>query len=99
MIILNALYKRPENEDEFQSYYKNTHMPLALKTPGLLKADAEMITSVFMGERDNYYMIARLYFETREDFDTAMSSPENQAAGRDLKNFAKAGVDLFVTEI
>ena len=74
-------------------------MPLAKKVPGLLKAEVEMVTTVFAGEKDEFYMLARLYFENEESFQTAMKSPENAATGKDLRNFAQAGVSLFVTKL
>ena len=74
-------------------------MPLAKKVPGLLKAEVEMVTTIFAGEKDDFYMLARLYFENEERFQTAMNSPENAATGKDLRNFAQAGVSLFVTKL
>ena len=99
MIILNALYKTPSDKDAFHTYYDTVHMPLAKKVPGLLKAEVEMVTTVFAGEKDDFYMLARLYFENEESFQSAMKSPENAATGKDLRNFAQAGVSLFVTKL
>jgi len=98
MIILNALYKKPENESAFQDYYNKTHMPLVMKVPGLFKAEAELVTKTFMGDPDDFYMIARMYYEDKETFGKAMRSPENQATGKDLANFSQSGVSLFITE-
>ncbi|MEM7728341.1 MAG: EthD family reductase [Pseudomonadota bacterium] len=95
MIVLNALYKRPSDEAVFMEYYEATHMPLAMSTPGLIRAQAEKVSVVFKGE--DYFMLARLYFPNQEVFDVAMKSPENRAVGKDLANFAQAGVELFVT--
>jgi len=99
MIILNALYKRPEDVVAFQQHYQNTHMPIVMKTPGLIKAEAEMVTSTFMGKPDDYYMLARMYYKNSEDFKTAMRSEENKTTGKDLISFAKGKVSLYVTEI
>lgn len=98
MIILNAVYKKPADEAAFTDHYNNVDLPLAAKTPGLVKAEVEYVSSVFMGDADDYYMIARLYFETEESFTAAMKSDENKAAGRDLAHFAKGRVSLYVTE-
>ena len=98
MIILNALYKKPANIEEFHTYYDSVHMPLVEMVPGLLKAEVEMVTATYSGEKDDFYMIARMYYENDESFKTAMKSPENAATGKDLRNFAQAGVSLFVTK-
>lgn len=99
MIVLNAVYQKPEDEAAFKEHYKNVHMPLMAKTPGLLKTDVEYISSVFIGDADDYYMIARMYFENKDSFKTAMNSDENRAAGKDLMGFAKGRVSLYVTAL
>jgi uncharacterized protein (TIGR02118 family) len=99
MIILNAVYQKPEDEKAFFDHYDNVHLPLTAKIPGLLKAEVERVSSVFMGEPDNYFMVARLYFENKDTFKTAMASSENRATGKDLQNFAKGKVSLYVSEL
>ena len=98
MTILNALYKKPVNIEAFHTYYDTVHMPLVRKVPGLLKAEVEMVTTTYAGEKDDFYMLARMYYENDESFKTAMKSPGNAATGKDLRNFAQAGVSLFVTK-
>lgn len=98
MIILNALYQKPENKEAFHAHYDAVHMPMVLNVPGLVKAEAEMVTTTFAGDKDDYYMLARMYYENSETFKAAMQSEENAATGKDLKNFAQAGVSLFVTK-
>lgn len=98
MIILNALYKKPENKDAFHAHYDAIHMPMVLKVPGLIKAEVEMVTTTFSGQKDDVYMLARMYYENQDAFNAAMQSKENAATGKDLRNFAQAGVTLFVTK-
>lgn len=98
MIILNALYKKPQNTKAFHAHYDTIHMPMVMNVPGLMKAEVEMVTTTFAGERDDFYMLARMYYENSEMFQTAMKSKENAETGKDLRNFAQAGVSLFVTK-
>lgn len=98
MIILNALYKKPDNKEAFHNHYENIHMPLVRKVPGLVKAEAEMVTTTFSGEKDDHYMLARMYYENNDSFKAAMQSKENAATGKDLRNFAQSGVSLFVSK-
>ena len=57
-----------------------------------------MVTATYAGEKDDFYMLTRMYYENDESFKAAMKSPENAATGKDLRNFAQAGVSLFVTK-
>ena len=54
--------------------------------------------AVIFGIRSNscYYLIAELSYASQEVFGAAMESPEGQAAGADVPNFATGGVTMFV---
>jgi uncharacterized protein (TIGR02118 family) len=52
----------------------------------------------FRGESP-YYLIAEMYFESKESFDAAMTSEENRAAGKDLMSFARELVTLLYGEV
>lgn len=97
MIILNALYKKPEDPDKFKAHYNNVHMPLVNKIPGLEKVMVSHVSKVFAGAEDDYYMLAQMFYANDDTFNAAMMSPENKATGVDLANFAQAGVSLFVS--
>jgi uncharacterized protein (TIGR02118 family) len=43
-----------------------------------------------------YYLIAELSYASQEVFGAAMESPEGQAAGADVPNFATGGVTMFI---
>jgi len=47
---------------------------------------------------DPYFLIAEMQFETKEDFDTAMSSDENRATGKDAMQFAKGLITALIAE-
>jgi hypothetical protein len=40
--------------------------------------------------------MAEMRFASRADLDAALASESGRASGRDLRNFAQAGVELFV---
>lgn len=94
---LIALYRRPADEAAFLSHYHDVHMPLVAKTPHLRRAVINRVTGSPMGEAP-YFLIAEMEFANRDDFDAAMKSDENRAAGRDLMSFAKDLVTLVVAE-
>lgn len=98
MIKMMAIYKKPVNKDEFDSYYFNTHLPLASKMPGLRRVEIDKIYGTPFGET-NYYMIANMYFDSKEDLNSALSSPEGRACGKDLKNFTTDNVELVFSQV
>lgn len=97
MYKLIALYKRPEDVDAFEQHYNETHMPLIALVPGISKT---VVNTAFGAPRGEpaYYKIAELWFNTREDFDRAMASDENRAAGKDLMSFARDLVTIVFVE-
>lgn len=94
---LIVLYRKPEDEAAFLDYYETVHTPLVRKVPGLQKLVVNRVTGAPMGETD-LFLIAELHFAGRAEFDAAMRSDENRAAGRDLANFAKGLATLVIAE-
>ena len=81
MFKMIATYKVPADVEAFSSWYKN-HMDLAKKVPLVKEFRFSKITGGPRGASELHF-IAELCFETKEDFQTAMSSAENMAAGKD----------------
>lgn len=98
MVKLVALYKKPENIEEFEDKYYNSHLPLANKMPGLKKVEISKMTGAPMGDAP-YYMMAELYFESMSDLNTAMTSEEGKAAAKNLMGFAKDIVTMMFAEV
>ena len=86
-----ALYKKPADPAAFDSYYKNTHAPLAKKLPGL----QSYTVSDKLAATAPYYMVAILTFESMDALQASLASDQGKAVVADLKNFAQAGVDIM----
>src|SRR5690242_15417403 len=86
MVKLIALYTRPDDVAAFEQHYNEVHLPLIRQVPGLRKLVANTVWGTPRGE-PAYYKIAEMWFDDRAAFDTAMASPENRAAGKDLMSF------------
>lgn len=99
MIQLTVLYGHPQNPAAFDRHYRENHVPLAQKLPGLAGYTANKPAAVSPEESSPYYLIADLYFESMAAFQNALQSPESQAAAGDLANFADGGVTLVVGEV
>jgi uncharacterized protein (TIGR02118 family) len=87
MAKLVALYKKPQNPQEFDERYFNGHVPLAQKIPGLQHFNVSKVMGTPMGESE-WYLMAELHFESMDALKAGMSSPEGKAAGKDAMAFA-----------
>ena len=99
MVKLTLLYGHPADPGSFESYYANTHLPLAAKITGVSRAEFSLVKGAIDGSKSPFYRIAELYFDSLDQMDTSMGSPEGRAAVADLPNFANGGVTTIVSEI
>jgi uncharacterized protein (TIGR02118 family) len=84
-------YGRPTDPAAFDTHYREVHVGLAQKIPGLQRFTIAHPTPLG-GEAP--YLVAELDFESEEAFGAGMGSPEGQAAAADLENFASGGAAL-----
>ena len=76
-----AIYKVPTDINAFTEWYKN-HTEIAKKIPLVKEFRFTKISGGPRGASELHFM-AELCFASEADFKTAMSSPENMAAGKD----------------
>ena len=95
---LIALYKAPADADAFMRHYRETHLPLVARIPGLVKTELTLVERTLMGEQGNF-LLAEMYFADAASFREAMKSPENAATGADLANFAEGLVTVMTGEV
>ena len=76
-----AIYKTPADPAAFDQWY-TAHTEIAKKVPLVKEFRFSKVTGGPRGASDLHF-IAELVFASKEDFKTAMSSPENMAAGKD----------------
>ncbi len=95
MIKATALYGHPTDPQAFETYYAQTHIPIAKKMKEVVKIETTMFLPNADGSPAAYYRMAELYFASPEDLQLAMASPEGQATVADLSNFATGGVTLI----
>jgi uncharacterized protein (TIGR02118 family) len=84
-------YGPPADPAAFDTYYRETHAPLALKQPGLVRLTFGHAQSLDPAQ-PGPYLVAELDFDSEDAMGASMSSPEGRAAGRDIANFATGGV-------
>ena len=91
MIRIVALHRYPPDPEAYEAYYRETHMPLVERVPGVHKVRIGKVVGAPSGEEPGYWLMSEVYFEGPSALDTAMRSPEMRAAMDDVPNFAVDG--------
>jgi len=99
MMKVTVLYGHPTNADQFEKYYKDTHMPIAAKMSGLARLEVTKFVAAPDGGKPAYYRMAELYFTTQAQMEQTLGSVEGQAAVADLPNFATGGVTIAIGSV
>ena len=73
---------KPEDPEEFLRYYMEKHIPIVWTFPNIRRIEIEKGF-----DEGEFFMIARLSFDTIEDLREAITSPERERARADMQNF------------
>lgn len=98
MVKVIALYKHPENKEEFDKHYFETHAPITAKIPGLRKMVVTRITGSPMGGEGKYYLMCEMYYDSYEAMKTALRTDEGKASGKDAMQFAGDLITMMIGE-
>lgn len=98
MAKLIALYKHPENKEEFDDHYFNVHAPITAKIPGLREMKVTKMTGSPMGGEAKYYLMCEMIYDDLESLQAGLRSDEGKASGKDLMGFAGKLVTLMIGE-
>ena len=99
MIKYVALYRMPEDAEQFDKHYFETHVPIVDETPGLVRSEIAKVTRMMLGE-PAYYLMAELYFSDVESMKAAFKTDPWRASGENLQSWG--GMDLvtmFTAEV
>lgn len=80
-----VMYETPKDKEGFESYYFNSHIPLAEKLPNVKSSSINRVVNVQNSDL-NLYLIAEIEFENVEDLQEALRSEEGKKVTDDLKN-------------
>jgi uncharacterized protein (TIGR02118 family) len=92
---LIALYNVPDDADAFDAHYRDVHSGIVARYPGLRDVRLTTPTGV-AGRPAPYHLMAEMVFDTDADLEAALGSEAGIESARDLRNFAVAGVTLFI---
>jgi uncharacterized protein (TIGR02118 family) len=96
MVTLIALYRHPDNVEEFLRHYNDVHIPLVQQMPGIQGIHLTRFTHQADGAHSPYLMMAEMEFLDNDGLKQALNSDAGRQAGRDLTEFAKDIVTLLV---
>lgn len=89
LVVLLTL-KPGTDVESFERHYREVHVPLAKKLPGLKKYTRTLVRPSSHRPAP-YYRMAQLYFEDYDSLKRAMASPESQATLKDAGFFSHVG--------
>jgi uncharacterized protein (TIGR02118 family) len=98
MVRFLIAYETPVQPDEFDRHYREVHVPLAKKLPGLRRYTVSRKPAPIRG--DAYYLVAELDWDDMASLRAAFESPEGRATAKDVANLApRGGVRSMVYEV
>ena len=96
MASLVVMYGTPEDPAAFDSYYRETHIPLAKNVPGLRRYEISRGPVVTPAGPSKVHLVATLHFDDLAAIQNAFASTEGQATAADLQVFATGGADMLI---
>ena len=92
---LIALYDHPQDPEAFDAHYRDVHSGIVARYPGLRDVRLTKPAGV-AGREAPYHLMAEMVFDTAAELQAALMSEAGAESAKDLRNFASAGVTLFV---
>lgn len=96
-VIFWAHKKEGQAPDEFRQYWLERHAPLAKKLPGLRRYEVSLVEGG-PGRTGFPDGVAELYFDSKEAFLAAFSTPRGKEVVDDIPRFTGPSGTVFVGE-
>lgn len=91
-----VLYHEPADGAAFDAHYRERHVPLAKKIPGLIRYEVSDGPVGAPGGPSPYRLVATLEFATLGALRAGLASAEGAAAAKDVRLFADGGVEMLI---
>jgi uncharacterized protein (TIGR02118 family) len=92
---LIALFNVPDDPEAFDAHYRDVHAGIVARYPNL--RDVRLTKPIGVaGRAAPFHLMAEMVFDTAAELDGAMMSEAGAESARDLRNFAGAGVTIFI---
>lgn len=96
MVKLVLLFKHATRVPAFEMHY-GRNLSFLKKMPGIRRIEEGRVLGGPAGDA-SYHRTLELFFDDYDALDAALTSPEGVAAGKDLMEFAGAGVEVLFVE-
>jgi uncharacterized protein (TIGR02118 family) len=96
---LTVVYGTPEDKDAFDQHYRDVHMPIVERWPGVERVELATVTGGPGGSPSPYHLIAEIYFADGAALDAALGSPAGREAGKDFMSIATPGSFMTVSSL
>src|SRR3954466_9689752 len=94
MAQLLVIYNKPTDPAAFDRHYRDVHVPLAKKIPGVRSfGTSDGTIKALAGSAA--HLVAWLEFDSMDELNAALASSEGQATAADVANFASGGATLM----
>ena len=93
-----VLYGPPKDAAAFDRQYRERHVPLCLKMPRLKGFEVNRGPVAVSDVPGAYHCVAILTYDSQEDLEFSLASPEGVAAVEDVANFATGGARIVTLE-
>ena len=89
-----VIYRTPKDPAAFDAHYKDVHVPLAKKLPGLRKYEVSRRPILTPAGDPEPYLVAILYFDDMPSMRNAFATPEGKACAADRRVLAPDNDDV-----
>ena len=91
MVRFLVMYQQPSDVEAFEQHYRDVHIPLARKLPGLRSYAVSRNVKSIRGDAQ-YYLVAELEWDDMESLRTDFASPEGRATAADVDTLGQWSV-------
>lgn len=94
-----VLYRRPEDPDEFERYYRTVHLELVHRFPGLRRVTISRVEADKGSADNDVFFISTMYWNDRESLNAALRSPARSVAYEDTAKFRHYQVGRYIGRV
>ncbi len=91
-------YGQPEDPAAFDAHYRDTHIPLTVQMPGLVRFTTGN-PQPLDPRQSAPYLVAHLDFDSEQAMGAAFASEAGKASAADLRTFASGGATMTHYEV
>jgi len=99
MVKITVLYGHPTDPAAFERHFAAVHVPLVERMPNLRRFEPAVVVATPDGSPVPYYRIVELYFDSEEELQASMATPEGRAPAEDVPNYATGGATVLIAAL